>query len=158
MITIEHIKQKDLPDLAKLYELLSRMASDIQKMEKIYALLIKNPHYFLLGAYSKENKLVGTIMGLLCYDLVFECQPIMFMENMVVDRNYQNKGVGKKLLSRLEEIAKEHDCLFIEFCSSMFRKEAHGFYESMGYKNDAVKGYRKFFRDIKLQESLKDKN
>ena len=145
MYTVKKILEKDLPDLASLYDDLSGATTNKHKMKRVFNQLINNSHYFLLGAYDSGNKLVGTIMGLLCLDLVMECQPIMIMENMVVDSRCRGQGVGKKLLSELENIAKEKNCFFIQYCSSMYRKEAHAFYESMGYDPDMVKGYRKFF-------------
>lgn len=153
MILVKEIAEKDLPDLALLYEELSGNPSRLDKMKEIYAQLKNNPHYILLGAYNQTNQLTGTIMGLLCYDMAMECQPIMFMENMVVDKNYRKKGIGKQLLNKLEEMSKERNCVFIQYCSSIFRKEAHQFYESMGYDPGTVKGYRKYLGSIRVKET-----
>lgn len=150
MFRIDKITWKDLPGLAKLYETLSGMPSDLNKMQVVFSNFDKNPHYWLLGAYNEENILVGSILGLLCYDLVWQCQPVMFMENMIVAKEFQKQGAGKALLEKLEAIARQNDCLFLEFCSSSFREEAHAFYEAAGYKKNFVKGYRKFFTDTKI--------
>ncbi len=82
-------------------------------------------------------------MGILCPDMI-ENRPFMIMENMIVDKNWQGKGVGKLLLKKIETIACENNCLFIQFCSSMFRKGAHNFYYRAGYSPDEVKGFRKW--------------
>lgn len=143
-ITLRKITAKDIPALAGLYEQLIGQPADVNKMQGVFSLIGQNSHYSLLGAYDGGVNLIGTVMGLLCHDMVMDCRPILFMENLVVDRNHRGKGVGKALLAGIESIARQNNCLFIEFCSSMFRKEAHLFYESMGYEKDFVKGYRKF--------------
>ncbi len=153
MVYVDYIEEKHLEELAVLYEALSKMPSNIDKMKQTFNIMSKDPNYHLLGAFTKnDNKLIGTLVGLVCRILAMDCNPVMFMEMMVVSDEWKGKGVGKKLLIRLEEISKHKECFFIQFCSSMFRKEAHGFYEAMGYKNDVVKGYRKYLTDLIMSE------
>ena len=45
----------------------------------------------------------------------------------------QRRGIGKALLTALEEHAKEDGASFIRLNSRLERAEAHGFYEHMGY-------------------------
>ena len=54
------------------------------------------------------------------------------------------EGLGKLLITAIEKIAKERECIFIQFCSSMFRTTAHSFYNAVGYSDGTVKGYRKY--------------
>lgn len=42
-----------------------------------------------------------------------------------------------------ERIAKERDCYYIILVSGEQRKEAHVFYEKLGFKDEKVEGYRK---------------
>lgn len=143
--TIAPIAHDDLPALAELYGQLAERRLDHEAMGPVFSRMAANPDYFLLGAKSPEGRLVGTIMGLLCHDLATGCRPIMMMENMVVHRDHHRTGVGRRLVERLEAIAREHNCYFIQFCSSSFRTGAHRFYHAAGYDPDLVKGFRKFF-------------
>jgi GNAT superfamily N-acetyltransferase len=59
------------------------------------------------------------------------------VDELVVDEHYRGQGIGKKLISRIEEIAISNQCKQIELDSSFHRKEAHHFYESIGYKTRA---------------------
>ncbi len=59
------------------------------------------------------------------------------VDELVVDENYRGQGIGKKLINRIEEIAISNQCKQIELDSSFHRKEAHHFYESIGYKSRA---------------------
>lgn len=51
--------------------------------------------------------LVGSVMGVTCEELYGSCKPFLVLENMIVDRKYRNKGVGKALISEIEKIAAE---------------------------------------------------
>ena len=59
------------------------------------------------------------------------------VDELVVDENYRGQGIGKKLMNRIEEIAISNQCKQIELDSSFHRKEAHHFYESIGFKSRA---------------------
>jgi GNAT superfamily N-acetyltransferase len=144
MTSIEYIKQQHLPQLATLYDLLSQPAPDIEAMAKVFKAMDANKAYHLLGAWE-DDTLAGTIKGIVCLDMKLHCRPFMLMENLVVLESHQGKGIGKALLQKLEQIAVAENCLYLQFCSASHRKNAHTFYETMGYEKDFVKGYRKFF-------------
>ena len=137
------IQKEDLLELSKLHEELSDMKSNLNKIEANFALMISNDYYHLIGA-KIDSRLVGSLMGILCLDLVGECRPFMIIENVIVSNQYRNKGIGKALLNEIESIAKHNNCYYIFFVSSNIRKEAHLFYESVGYTNDKVKGFKKY--------------
>ena len=47
-------------------------------------------------------------------------------------------------MSFIEEFARKKNCYFTMLVSATRRKNSHKFYESMGYANDVVKGYKKY--------------
>jgi len=56
------------------------------------------------------------------------------VDEIVVDESFRGQGIGKKLMERITEIAKENSCKRIELDSAFHRKNAHGFYKSIGYE------------------------
>ncbi|MDQ0088526.1 ribosomal protein S18 acetylase RimI-like enzyme [Paenibacillus anaericanus] len=82
-------------------------------------------------------------MGIICHDFVGECKPFMVIENVIVSNRARRQGIGKKLMLEIERIAKERDCYYIILVSGEQRKEAHVFYEKLGFKDEKVEGYRK---------------
>lgn len=54
---------------------------------------------------------------------------------LVVDTEYRGKRIGKKLMRKAEEWAKEKGYLEVRLRSGGYRKEAHQFYKSIGYEN-----------------------
>ncbi|OPA77860.1 GNAT family N-acetyltransferase [Paenibacillus selenitireducens] len=139
---IQPIIYEDLESLRLLYEELIGEAGDLSQMESVFRQMKSNSAYHLLG-YKKDGELLGSVMGVICHDLVGTCRPFMVVENVIVSAKAQGMGAGKKLMQALEQLANENDCLYIMFCSSSYRKDAHRFYESLGYKLDEVQGFRK---------------
>lgn len=141
--SIDYLKSEDLPGLKVLYEAgFEGSATNFESMLSTYERIKNNPNYIILIARSGE-KVSGSVMGVLCYELFGNCQPFMVVENVVVLNEFRGQGIAKKLMIRLEECARERDCSMILFVSSAHRENAHKLYESLGYGLDKVNGYRK---------------
>ena len=48
----------------------------------------------------------------------------------------QGRGIGRQLMGRMEDFAKSHQYAFIRLNSASHRKEAHVFYEHIGYEGN----------------------
>ncbi|TCZ80215.1 GNAT family N-acetyltransferase [Paenibacillus albiflavus] len=144
MITIKRITYADLPDLCQLYNELIGRDTNYSKLEGVFKSIQYNDNYIILGAFNGED-LVGSLMGIICHDLVGECKPFMVIENVIVSPHVRRQGVGAKLMQEIEMIARERDCYYMIFVSGEQRKEAHVFYEKLGFKEEKVEGYRKHF-------------
>jgi GNAT superfamily N-acetyltransferase len=105
--------------------------------------MINDESYLLLTA-KEDNKIIGSVLGIICKALPICGRPFMVVEDVIVDEQYRRKGVGKKLFDKLDEFAKENNCLYSILVSSGFRHNAHIFYENIGYTDD-VKGFRKMY-------------
>src|SRR5579872_5235540 len=60
--------------------------------------------------------------------------PFAFLEGIVVDDAARGKGIGTALSKKAIELAREKGCYKMIFTSGMDRKEAHKFYEDLGFK------------------------
>ncbi|MGL4345128.1 MAG: GNAT family N-acetyltransferase [Cellulosilyticaceae bacterium] len=142
-VIIRAIKKEDLKDLSELYGILTGELSDLRYMEKTYDKMIQNPMYLLLGA-EVDGKIVGTLMGVVCDDLISQCKAFMTIENVAVAEGYRGYGIGKKLFSTIEEMAKERSCHYVYLVSGPTRKVAHCMYEKLGYAEEGALGFRKY--------------
>lgn len=142
MVTIEEIGIESLAALNTLYHELMGGRADPEKLESAFHKIREDERYVLLGAFV-DGELLGSLMGIVCQDLVGECRPFMVIENVVVSSRARRQGLGKKLMTAIEAVAHERDCYYIIFVSGEKRKEAHIFYEAMGYREEKVEGYRK---------------
>jgi GNAT superfamily N-acetyltransferase len=51
-----------------------------------------------------------------------------------VDEGYRGQRVGEQLLKKVEQWAGEHGCYAVSVHSNVIRKDAHRFYERLGYQ------------------------
>lgn len=84
----------------------------------------------------------GVIVGVL--NLRFERQLhhaalIAEVLELAVASAHRRKGIGKELLARASQLAKEAGCLQIELTCNHIRKDAHRFYLREGMKNSHFK-------------------
>ncbi|MFF2016104.1 GNAT family N-acetyltransferase [Paenibacillus sp. NPDC058177] len=142
MVILKEIEADQLDALNDLYHELVERAAERSKLKEVFKLVKADNRYILLGAFI-DGELLGSVMGILCYDLVGDCRPFMVIENVVVSSRARRQGVGKKLMVRIEEIARERDCYYMILVSGEQRKEAHIFYETLGFRDEKVEGYRK---------------
>lgn len=63
---------------------------------------------------------------------------IAFLEDFVVGENYQEKGMGKRLLQNIEKKAKQENCRKILLKTSDIHEKAKKFYILQGYKQIAT--------------------
>jgi ribosomal protein S18 acetylase RimI-like enzyme len=139
---VEKITEHDLGSLAELYRQLIPHAPDLSKMQAAFQRINENPNAIILGA--KENGcLVGSAVGAICEILFGKCKPFMVVEDVVIDSAHRRKGIGGALMRELENYASQHDCAYIILLTDCDRPEAQHFYESLGYKTNPYKGYKK---------------
>jgi glucosamine-phosphate N-acetyltransferase len=62
---------------------------------------------------------------------------VAWVDELVVEAECRNRGIGRKLLQRLGELAREKGCLAMELDSAFRRIEAHAFYERLGFEKRA---------------------
>lgn len=142
MIVIEKLKEENLSGLKELYEDAFGGKTDLNKMLETFTSIKEDPNHIVLIAKEQE-KVVGTVLGVICYELIGQCTPFMVLEDVAVLNSHRRKGIAKKLLQSIEDYAILRKCNMILFVSSAHREGAHKLYESLGYGNDKVNGYRK---------------
>lgn len=138
---IRSMLKSDIPQLVFLYKQFWNEESNIDKMQVQFERLSCNDAYVFLSAVE-NNKLVGSVMGVVCQELYGDCRPFLVMENMIVDQDSRKKGVGKLLFNKLEQIAKMRGCVQIILVTETSRKDACAFYQSCGFQLDHA-GYKK---------------
>lgn len=132
----------DIPELAQLYKQFWNEDSCIETMYKQFNKFRESDTHIVLSAVENE-RLIGSVMGIICEELYGSCEPFMVLENMIVDSNYRNRGVGKALISELEKIAANKSCTQIILVTETSRIDACNFYESAGYSPKTQKGFKK---------------
>lgn len=139
---IREMVADDISELAKLYAQFWNEESYVETMHRQFIKFQKNSSHILVSAIE-NNKLIGSVMGVICEELYGDCKPFLVLENMIVDKAYRNQGVGKALISELEEIATKRNCTQVILVTESNRIDACKFYESAGYSPQTHKGFKK---------------
>jgi GNAT superfamily N-acetyltransferase len=63
-----------------------------------------------------------------------ESGPYVELGGLVVDESYRGKGVGGKLLEKVEDWARQNRCRSVSVRSNVIRHQAHKFYADQGYE------------------------
>ena len=141
MIIRKMIKD-DIPDLARLYKLFWNEESSILKMQGLFDDLRDNADYIILSAVE-NNKIIGSIMGIICYELYGECRPFMVIEDFIVDSKHRRKGIGKSLFLEIEKYAAKNECSYLLLVTENNRQDAINFYTKMGFNPNKYRGFKK---------------
>lgn len=139
-LIITTISEEDLEQLQQLYVELIPEGCPLSTIKEMFQKVKEKKEYHVLVAKCGEEVL-GSVMGIECIALD---APFMVIENVVVKASAHRQGIGRKLFETLDEIAKKRKCEYTILVSSGYRKNAHKFYESVGFTED-VRGFRKYF-------------
>ncbi|MHA8080070.1 GNAT family N-acetyltransferase [Aquirufa regiilacus] len=128
----------DAPSVKRLIDELENTVSDPLIFESIYTEYCVNPDtlMFVLELESLGIKGFVSCKGqrLLHHQgLVFEIQ------EMIVGAGQQGKGYGRLLFEIVQQEVVARGAKSLEVTSNKRRKEAHAFYESMGFRNSHEK-------------------
>ena len=91
----------------------------------------------------------GRILGLL--DIEYRARlnftaPQAWIPDLVVGEDSRSAGVGRALLTRAEELARDRGCWGMELESATWRERAHAFYVREGW-TDAGKSFSKLLAE-----------
>lgn len=114
-----------------MYALIKQQNKDMTR--KDYNSLLKEMRargYRALGAFDGA-KLVGVMGFWVSYR--FWCQKYIDIDNVIVDQSHRNRGIGKKLLTRIEKEGKRQNCDMAMLDSYVTAHQAHRFYYREGY-------------------------
>ena len=128
-IVIREMSANDAETVNFLSQQLGYPLSLEQTLRNIEAVIKSKNHTAFVALY--ENKIVGWIGA--GYSIMIEVMPHCEINGLVIDENYQGKGLGKKLIQRVKEWAKEKGTDKLSLRCNVKRIEAHLFYEHMGF-------------------------
>lgn len=135
------ILHEHLPPLARLYAALSGLPSDLARMTAVHERMAGRADWHLLGAIAPSGALAGTLLGVVCQDMVGACRPFVVVENVIVAEAFRRRGVGRLLFAEIERRAAAQDCFYVMLVSGSERQEARAFYQALGYETAA--GFKK---------------
>ena len=108
----------------------------------IQAVINSNDHTAFVAEY--ENKVIGWIG---CTQAILvEIKPQCEITGLIIDKEFQRKGIGKFLIEKVKQWAKEKGNKKLSLRCNVKRVEAHQFYLHLGFRD--IKKQTNFVLDI----------
>lgn len=127
---IRKIKKEDLEGtynlLNELYK--NKIKYDIYS-KKFKESLEDDKSYSIVA--EENNRIIGVLNSRLI-DRLVKSKDILYIDDLIVDKDYRSNGVGKQLLQNAIKYAREKDCQTVELKSYIENVDAHRFYENNG--------------------------
>ena len=138
------IREATEADLPQVVALLAQLALDDPEREDMSSPLPYEYHIVMrriletpgqsLFVLEEREKIVGTTALSIMPNLSHRGTPYAIIENVVVDEKARAKGYGELLMRHAIEAARRADCYKVSLTSSKRRREAHRFYERLGFE------------------------
>ena len=133
---LRNITILDAKEIQKIsdYELGYDVNLDIVK-KQIEKLTKDNNHHIIIGFENEQTRKIIGFVHAEFYESIYMDTGLNILA-LAVNSNFQGQGIGKKLMSFIEDYALKNNISFIRLNSNVYRTEAHKFYERIGYVCD----------------------
>lgn len=135
-VEIRKAEDEDLPAILSLYsqpDVDDGRALSLERAQKILARIRNYPDYRIYVAKAGEG-IIGTFALLIMDNLAHMGAPSGIVEDVVVDPDWQGKGIGKQMMQFAVQRCRDMDCYKLALSSNLKREVAHRFYESLGFQ------------------------
>lgn len=117
--------------LGKLFAVEADFQIDVASQQRGLRLLLETPHACILVAEAEET-VIGMVTGQLTISTA-EGSPALLIEDLVVDRQWRDQGIGRKLLVELGEWAAAHGARRLQLLADRNNAAGLGFYRKLGW-------------------------
>ena len=133
MLVRKYMKEdfEDVCDI--LVEAFVSVASAFKDKEINSDLLDLDENKYFQVVAEDEGKVVGYLLATKNVDPVLK-RNNFWIDYVCVDSNCRGKGIGRQLLTKIEEIAKEENGYYLQLTSSRFRTHARKLYMDFGFE------------------------
>jgi PhnO protein len=136
-----HIRPANLQDAPRVLSLLDELentVSDPLIFDAIFKEYLADPDTFL---YVAEDASVGISAFISCkgQNLLHHQGKVFEIQELIVTSTEKGKGIGRSLINQVREEVQRKGAKSLEVTSNKLRKEAHAFYQSVGFKNSHEK-------------------
>lgn len=107
------------------------------KYYKAFEEISKGNNHELIAA-ELDGKVVGTLQLIFLPSISFQGRLRSQVESVRVDKNLRGHGIGAKMMEYAIQRARERRAHVMQLTSHGTRKDAHRFYERLGFKNSHV--------------------
>ena len=133
-IQIRAATDADLPSILALYvQVEDDGRIPVERARSIFARIHSYPDYKVYVA-TLSGSIVGTFALLIMDNLAHMGAPSGVVEDVVVQGDWQCKGVGKQMMRFAMDRCRERGCYKLALSSNLKREAAHRFYDGLGFQ------------------------
>ncbi len=139
-LTIRRARRDDLPSIVRMLadDELGRQREKLENpLPKSYyaafEIIEGDPNHELIVA-GMNGEVIGTLHLMFLPSISFQGGLRAQIESVRVDANYRSQGIGNKMMQWAIERAKERGAHVVQLTTHLTRKDAHRFYERLGFK------------------------
>jgi GNAT superfamily N-acetyltransferase len=134
-ISIRKATEDDLLKILDLYSGIENETSnvlDLVSARKQFQKIRSYPNYSVYVA-EKDGEIVGTFELLIMDNLAHSGKPSAIVEDVVVNEQNRNGGIGRIMMQFAMEQCKKYGCYKLMLSSNLSRERAHKFYDDLGF-------------------------
>jgi ribosomal protein S18 acetylase RimI-like enzyme len=138
-MVIRELTRDDLPSLLELYKQLFRDAPTEVTDELWEQIILQGGKIF---AAVDGDVVAASCAVSLIPNIPHNGRPLGYIENVITHADYRRMGLGRQVMTRAVDYAKENNCYRVFLESGENRTEAHEFYQSLGFDSSAIKAFQ----------------
>ncbi|MEH1799233.1 MAG: GNAT family N-acetyltransferase [Nostoc sp.] len=129
------IRQAEIKDVERISNLCEQLEYSVtnQQIEQRLTKIKNNDTHIVYVATLEDEYVIAWAHAHICDSIVIPTPAIIL--GLVVDKDYRHSGIGRFLMQQIEQWASLAGCDSVLLRSNIKRKEAHVFYEKIGYTN-----------------------
>lgn len=143
MNSIRAVRPADLAALLELYVHLNPDNADVPEdalLQPAWERILSDPNIFCFVAEA-DGVLTGSCLLAVMPNLTRGARPFGVIENVVTHKDYRRQGIGRRLMRRALQTAWDAGCYKVMLLSGAWRKDAHRFYEELGFTQNGKVGF-----------------
>lgn len=135
-LVIRLATEEDLPAVLALYaqdDFDQGRVLSLDAARAVFSQFAAYPDYRLYVAET-DGLVVGSFALLVMVNLGHQGTPSAIVEDVVVSQPHQGLGIGRAMMAFALERCREKGCYKLQLSSNLKRRNAHAFYESLGFE------------------------
>ena len=128
------IRAARLPDAGEIAQLTTQLGYELKEADasdRLSRVLTRSNQQLFVA--DLDGRAVGWVHVVLVEYV--DAEAFVLIGGLVVDKAHRRLGVGRALMQRAEDWARDRGCSMVRLNSTAARTAAHRFYENLGYTN-----------------------
>jgi GNAT superfamily N-acetyltransferase len=141
-VVVREAKKRDLNAVLELYKQLhpdDLACPSYSELKRIWSRISSSP---VVRCYlaEQDGKIVATGTFAVIPNLTRGGRPYGLVENVVTDKGFHRRGIGKELLHHILREAEHRDCYKVMVLTDVHRRGIEDFYRSVGFETGVKNG------------------